>query len=330
MVKYTNNHGISLPIAVWLLHDEYDHIDLPNYISATSLMAPTKQFILARRIPMEDREYDVSDFIASSLGTAIHDSIEKAWLKAGARIMKMLGYPDAICEKIAVNPDPEWLKLNPGYFPVYVEQRGYREITVGNITYTIGGKFDLVIDGRLFDNKSTSVYSWLLGSKDEQYSQQGSIYKWIHEDKIIDDYIYIQFIFTDWKKVDAIAKPDTYPQLRVMEHPVPLMDMDSTEAFIRSKLELLTRYKDKAEEDIPDCTDEELWRSEPQFKYYSDPTKTNGRSTKNFDNLADANRFMAEKGGKGIVITKPGTVKRCAYCPAESICQQRKRYETDV
>lgn len=63
------------------------------------------------------------------------------------------------------------------------------------------------------------------------------------------------------------------------------------------------------------CTDEELWRSDPQYKYYTDPTKTSGRST-NFDNLADAHRHLAEKGGKGVIITKPGEPKACAYCPA--------------
>lgn len=36
----------------------------------------------------------------------------------------------------------------------------------------------------------------------------------------------------------------------------------------------------KPDEEIPECTDEELWRSPTKYKYYSDPNKTSGRSTK--------------------------------------------------
>ncbi len=54
--------------------------------------------------------------------------------------------------------------------------------------------------------------------------------------------------------------------------------------------------------------------------------KTDGRSTKNFSNIHDANKFKAEKGGRGIVITKPGEVKACAYCPAFNGCTQKDAY----
>lgn len=323
-MKYTNKHDISLPVAVWLLYDEYDYIDKPNYISATTLLSPTKALVLARRIPKEDKEFDVSDFIASSLGTAVHDSMEKAWKKAGAKMMKLLGYPPKICDNIVVNPDEEYLKLNPNAIPVWVENRSFREID----GYIIGGKYDLIIDGRLFDNKTTSVYSYIIGGKDEDYSRQGSVYKWLNPDKVTDDYVYIQFIFTDWKKAEAKSNPE-YPQLRVQEHPVKLLDSPETEKFLRAKIREIERYKDLAEEDMPECTDEELWRSDPQFKYYSDPAKTSGRSTKNFDNLKEANEHMASKGGKGIVIAKPGEVKRCPYCPAFQNCEQRKQYFPD-
>lgn len=322
-MKYTNKHGISLPVAVWLLFDEYDYIDKPNYISATTLLAPTKALILARRIAKEDKEFDVSDFIASSLGTAVHDSMEKAWKEAGPKMMRLLGYPEHICDRIIVNPTNEYLKEHPDALAVWVENREFREID----GYTIGGKYDLIIDGRLFDNKTTSVYSYTLGGKDEDYSRQGSVYKWLNPDKVTDDYVYIQFLFTDWKKAEAKSNPK-YPQLRVMEHPVKLLDTPDTEKFIRSKIREIERYKDKGEEDIPECTDEELWRSEPQYKYYSDPTKTDGRSTKNFDSLKEANDFCASKG-KGVVITKPGEVKRCPYCPAFKNCQQRLQYFPD-
>lgn len=320
-MKLTNEHGISLPIAVWLAYDDYDYINEPNYISATTLLAPLKQYVLAKRIPYEERVHDVYDFMASSLGTSIHAGIEKAWKEAGPQIMAKLGYPKHICDKIVVNPDEEWLKLNPGYLPVWVEQRAFKEIK----GWKVGGKHDIIIDGRLFDNKSTSVWTYILGSNEQLYVEQGSILRWLNPKKVVDDHIYINYIFTDWQK--AMTKREGYPQTRTFEKPYPLMPIDKTESWIINKLEQIEKYRNAKEEDMPRCSDEDLWRSAPQYKYYADPNKL-GRATKNFDNLAEANKMKAEKG-KGIVITKPGEVKRCQYCAAAPICQQRLEYITE-
>jgi hypothetical protein len=77
------------------------------------------------------------------------------------------------------------------------------------------------------------------------------------------------------------------------------------------------------ESQIPECSDEDLWRSEPVYKYYKDPNKTL-RSTKNFENKQDAYSHLASIG-IGTVIEKPGTVTSCRYCPAFSICAQKDK-----
>lgn len=318
-MKFTNNHNISLPIAVWLLHDDYDYINKPNYISATTLLAPLKQYILAKRIPPEEQVYDVYDFMAASLGTSIHAGIEKAWVEAGNVLMEKLGYPKAICDRIAVNPTEDYLKAHPDALPVWIEQRAFKEID----GWLIGGKKDMILDGRLFDNKSTSVWTYIFNSNEKAYTEQGSILRWLEPEKITDEFIYINFVFTDWQK--AMTSRNDYPPQRTLEKSYPLMPEAQTEEFIRTKLAQITKYSNAKEEDMPPCSDEELWRSEPQYKYYADPNKTDGRSTKNFDNLAEANRFLAEKG-KGVVITKPGEVKRCLYCKAFQICKQKDQY----
>jgi len=35
---------------------------------------------------------------------------------------------------------------------------------------------------------------------------------------------------------------------------------------------------------------------------------------------------MAEKGGKGIIITVEGKPKRCEYCDAFAVCTQKDKY----
>lgn len=324
-MKLTNMHNISLSLAVWLLHDEYDYINEPNYISATSLLKSIRQLVLSRRVDQADRELDISAFLASRMGTAIHDSIEKAWALSGQRAMKALGYPEQVYSNVIVNPTPEQVAENPDIVPIWMEQRAFRTIEVNGVPYKIGGKFDQVIDGRLFDAKSTSVYAYLLGRKDEDYAWQGGIYRWLNPELITDEHIYIQFIFTDWQKARARGDAD-YPQAKALEYPVEMPSIDDTESFIIEKLSQLQKYWDAPDENIPYCTDKELWRGETVYKYYSDPNKTTGRSTKNFDDKAEAHSFQATKGGKGIVIAIPGEVRACEFCPAFNACKQKDLY----
>lgn len=326
-MRLTNIHGISLPLAVWLLNDEYDYINEANYISATSLLKPTRQLVLSRRVIQEDREMDLADLLASRMGAAIHDSQEKAWRQNGQKAMERLGYPPQVYSNIAINPTPEEIAANPNIIPIWIEKRSFREIEVNGVTYKIGGKFDQVIDGRLFDTKTTSVYSYLLGRKDNDYAMQGGIYRWLNPELITDEHIYIQFVFTDWQAARARGDAD-YPQAKTKEYPVELPSIEETEAYIRRKVEELLEYGDKPDEQIPYCTDKELWRGETVYKYFSDPekAKTGGRATRNFEgDKAAAHAYLAEKG-KGIVKEIPGEVKACGYCPAYNACKQKDLY----
>lgn len=324
----TNNSGISLTLAVWLVNDDYDYISMPNYVSVTRLMAPLKQLILSKRVPLDKQAQDVEDRIPSALGTAIHDSIEKAWVQSYAKNLNKLGYPQSVIDRVLINPtDEQVLKaINP--IPIYLEQRGFREIN----GFTLGGKFDMVAEGHIEDNKTTSAYSWVFGTRDDDHRLQGSLYRWIdaarEHPRITEDYIRINYVFTDWQRAKA-ATDSNYPSKRTEHKDLALLSLKETEAWINNKLNQVIKFMELPEEEIPECSDEDLWRSAPKFKYFADPTKTTGRSTRNFDSNVEARQYMAEKGGKGIVITVPGEVKRCGYCPAYEICKQKDRYFND-
>lgn len=320
MVQYTNLHEIDLSLAVWLVFDDYDFQPSDRAISATALLKPIRQIILAGRVTGEGLE-DLSQRISMRLGHAIHDSIEHAWKTGYVKALSKLNLPDKVIQRFAINPKPE--DITPETIPVYIEQRGHRRIG----EWIVAGKLDMSINGRLKDAKSTSVFTYIKGSKDEDYRLQLSIYKWIHSDKVKDKEGDIQFIFTDWQK-SAVNTIAGYPPIRLVSHTVSLYSDQETENWIMSKIEDLMQYKDAPQDALPRCTDEELWRSADVFKYYSDPNKTDGRATKNFDSLIEANNYLAEKG-KGVVKTVPGQVKACLYCPAFDICEQRKEYTFD-
>ena len=318
-MAFTNISNISLAMAVWLAVDEYDYVDKPNYISATSLLRSVRQFVLMKRIQTTgEQSIDISTRIANRMGTAFHDAIEKAWKKDYKQALRDLGYPKRVVEAVRINPTDE--ELSEDIIPVYLEMRVEKEFN----GWLIGGKFDMVMEGRLRDVKSTSVFAYLNKSNDEKFRMQGSIYRWLNPGKITHDHMYIDFLFVDWSANQAKGDKN-YPQQKIIEYPLALKTVPQTEQYVASKLRAVEKYMDAPEAEIPECTEEELWRSEPTYKYYKNPTKT-ARSTKNFDNLHDANLRLAEDGGVGIVVTVPGEVKACKYCPAFSACSQKDKY----
>lgn len=321
--RFTNNSGISLATAVWLAHDEYDHVDPAEteqkYISVTGMLKPTRSIILAGRVQSDGNILpDIADEVRAAMGTAFHSGVERAWSPEFVRVnLEKLGYPKRVIDLVRINPTKEELAENPDIIAVYQERRATRELD----GYVIGGKFDMVLEGRLNDFKSTSVFTYKNQTNNDNYRIQGSIYRWLNQDIITDDHIYIQYIFTDWSANFAKSDP-RYPRSRVLEYPVLLMSIQETENWLRNKLRELTQYLESPEAQLPLCTADELWRSDPVFKYYKDPSKTAGRSTKNFTDLHEANLHLANEG-KGIVVPVPGEVKRCKYCAGYALCSQK-------
>jgi len=309
--KYTNDNNISLPMAVWLAHDEYKHDPRPNHISVTALLKSTRQLILSKRLKPGEGLEDVSMLLAARLGTAVHSAIEKAWVCNYKQSMLDLGYPEHVVNNVEVNP----LKPDPEKVQVYSEIRKERQI--GN--WVVSGEVDMICDFRVHDTKSTSVSMYTKGTKDEDYSKQMSMYRWIMPDLITEDLGFIEFIFKDWSLIKSFHTPN-YPKVPVLQHKIPLMPVEKTERFISEKLIQIETFMDAEEPDIPLCNDVELWRDPPVYQYFS--KATNARATKNFDSETAATSYMLQKGS-GVVKTKPGKAMACLYCKAATICSQR-------
>lgn len=336
MQTFSNGTGVPLSVAVFLATDYYDYV--PNVVSATALMRPIRQQVLPARIPKDspERIIEIMNTVKSRMGTAIHDSVEKTWTQGHyKKAMLSLGYPQKIIDRVVVNPgyandpatgNPVKIKEAPplaaNAIPVNMEIRSFKDIG----GKTISGKFDFVAEGRLEDFKSTSTFTWVNDTKSDDYKLQGSIYRWLNQDIITQDHMAIQFLFTDWMQYRTSEA--NYPNHPVMQMTYPLMSLADTEAYVHSKLKLFDMYKDSNEQDIPECTDKELWRKEPQFKYYKNPQKT-ARSTKNFATAAEAYLRLATDGNVGLVKEVPGEVVACRFCPAVSVCTQKDQYLAD-
>jgi hypothetical protein len=289
-MRYTNKSNLPQYIVDWLTHDDYDHNDDEYTLSTTTLMKPVQAHWLTLRYG-DQIEMDASDLIAARLGQAVHDSIEKV---STSDVIK--------------------------------EQRISKTIDINGSPYTITGRFDILAyrDGLyvLRDIKTTSVWSYILGGKDEEYRKQLSTYRWLlagrHE---VEPLGYIDFFFTDWQSA-KVRQDNRYPQRRVLAgHEVPLMSLDETQQYIHGRASLFDRYRETPDSLLPPCTLDELWAEEEKFAV----TKTGAkRATKLCSTRDEAERYMTSKKIKGFVEHRPPKVKRCKYCPAVSFCHQAR------
>lgn len=327
--KITNLTNIGLSVATWLADDTYAYDNREKVISATSLLKPVKQLILAHRLTEENTPTpDVSGRIASSIGTAIHNAIEDVWVSGRYKeILPMLGYPKKVVNCIRVNPTPEEAK-DPDIIPIYTETRNERTI----MGWTVTGEFDFAAEGNLEDFKYTKVYTYINNTKNEDYSWQGSIYRWINPDLITGGDIAIQFIFSDWKAFEFAKDPKNYPPEQSLTKSYPLQPVGKTEQFIKQKLIQLTKLHDAPQSELPRCTPKELWQDDPIYKYFKNPANAGvagKRSTKNFTNRGDAMQRLTEDGNVGKIVEVPGKITACKYCAVCTICEQKDEYLAD-
>lgn len=310
----TNSGNISLPMAIWLASDDYDFDPSCNKISATGLLKSVKQIILSSRVQELNLagDSDLQDAVASSIGTAIHDAVEKAVLNNSEQALIAMGVPPGARDKVRINPTI----IDPHYHNISMEQRVEREF----MGFIISGKYDIVEQGRVKDIKSTSCYTYIYDTNSVKYSQQGSIYRWLSPQLITDDYMDVEYVFLDWQA--RSAKDKGYPPTRVLSKTVPLMSLQRTEEFIRGKIDSLITHQQAPEAQMPDCTREELWQKSTTFAYYKTPTAK--RATKVGSESELTTRMIAD-GNVGEVRRRPGKAKHCAYCPAKPICAQAER-----
>jgi len=171
-MKYENKNNLPEYVREWLLINDYDLTDRGMYeLSATELLKPAKSVVLSR-IYGDTVSIDISELIASRIGTAMHDSFERA----------MLG-----------------------------ERREERLHTV-EAGYKISGKFDLIQDGYFTDIKTTSVWKYIHNEYQDYINQLSIYrWLLARNGSTVNECGKILFIFTDWQKAQYLRNPRDYP-----------------------------------------------------------------------------------------------------------------------
>jgi len=253
-MKITNKYKLSLPLAVLLSHSNYDHDSSIKTISATKLLKPIRATILEIQNPHIKKEVDLADLIPSVFGSAVHSFAEKAWNTPStvSTALSALGVAEDTAKRIKINPET----VAKGDIPIYVERRSSRELN----GWTIRGKFDVCVDGKLSDYKNMSVWGHIYDSNSSDFTIQGSIYKWLNPTIVTANNISIEKIFSDWSSSKA-KYTKNYPKLRVLSKDYPLMSLPDIEKWIIERLALLDKHISSQQSDLPLCNNDELWVS---------------------------------------------------------------------
>lgn len=316
---YTNDHNISLLMAVFLADDHYDHVADPTHISVTTLMKPLRQIILNSRLKQGDNYQDVAGLLPSRMGTALHEGIENSWVNNLPRALGALGYPAKAAARILINPEGE---IPAGAMPMWFELRTSKQVG----KWSVSGCADVIMDGMVRDIKSTKVWSYMSGANDPKYILQLSLYRWLNPDKVTKDIGAIEYLFTDFNALEATYK-EGYPTHAVMAVELPLQSHAEMQRYTENKLADIELHEKTHEQDLPLCTPQDLWMGDSEWKYYSKPGAA--RATKNFK--GDMSGAFAHRTSKGTgeVREIKSKAKACNYCNARTICSQYQTLVTE-
>lgn len=348
-MKYVNPFKVNPILAVVLLHSDYEYVK--GAYSATTLIKPIQA--LTTKISNENT-VDLLDMVPSVSGNLFHALIEKVWRdkKTRNKILKSLG----INRKYYIDPSPKKLKKikkkfksRKMYSIIYMERRNTIKILGTKIT----GKFDRIVDGKIFDTKNLKTFKYaklleqipkyheiqetikpnsldfVLEIEDLcpdvfDYAMQLSIYRILFPDLIEEDSGVMELIFKDYSNGfrDFNVKRNTvYPPSAVVEMTLPLFTKKATIKYIKNKLKIIKRIQE-TDELPPECTPAQLWMDPPIYKYFSNPN--NKVATRNFKEDAKAayDYLLEKKVGEVKVVT--GKAKRCLWCTVRMSCAQAK------
>lgn len=256
----------------------------PKTISVTTLIRPPQMRALEKIHEAEIVE-DVSDKLWILLGRAVHKVLEMAADKEAGDVPE---------ERITAELDG----------------------------WTISGQRDLIErDGTIIDWKCVSVYSFLLGTKDE-WVQQLNILRWIAEKNGQSvPSIKIHAILRDHQKSKVSPDEPDYPPIPFINVDVEMWPMEKTEAFIRDRL--AAHEKSLIDPNAVPCTPEERWERAGKFAVIRKGQK---RSMRNLDTKEEAEIYIKNTGLDTLSIEeRPTLQRRCeSFCAVLPWCVQAK------
>jgi hypothetical protein len=258
--------------------------------SVTEIMSPPRIQRL-RHKHFHEMEQDVVDKLWSVMGTAIHTAMERTNVTGHVKEERIFTEIDGIVLSGAID---------------------------------LQSKSGNLID--ITDYKFTSA--WALQAEKIEWVQQLNIYAWlVHKTTGVGiGKLSICAIVRDWSRREAMIKP-AYPQGQAQMVSIPLWPFETTEAYVRERIELHRQAKVAADfgEELPECTEDDRWVRETKYAVMKEGGK---RALRVFDTHAEASELW-EITPKSVIQVRKGESVRCTgnYCGVNQWCSQFKRQQ---
>lgn len=254
--------------------------------SVTDLLKSPRQLWLTRRHE-DEIAVDVADRIWALLGQAIHAILERA-----------------------------------GMDNAFVEERLYWTV----LGRKISGATDLFTTEGLWDWKVTSAWTLVYKSRFEEWERQLNMYDFLfHKAGFDSPRLRIGTLLRDWSRTQALRSND-YPRHNAVPVQVKQWTHDQQHEFILARVKRLIDAESLPDDDLPHCTDEEMWAQPTKYAVMKEGRKS---AVKVCDTEQVAQQIISEQKdpAKHRIELRPGTRNRCAdYCDAAPYCNQWKAY----
>jgi hypothetical protein len=202
----------------------------------------------------------------------------------------------------------------------------------------ISGCYDLVREENLnedmYDYKTTSCWKARFGSKDDWIAQQ-NIYRllfWLKHKRTLRT-IRIVAIFLDWSINNKIRYGKGYPDDKVLEYTLPVWSSKKTLAFMKDKVRVLIDHENTPDDDLPECTTEDMWADDDVYAVKSTRLVNALRLLPTRDAAYEwVDKHMESPNCKDklsqiTVEHRPANRKRCEHwCAVNKYCSQYKAY----
>jgi len=289
VVAITNNKGFPEALVKAVENDSYSKGRADR--SVTGLLSPPRQSAL-KDIHEDVLTEDVSERTFALYGQLVHLLLERSGeqdrnaLTEERMFTEVLGWTiSGQTDTITLTEDEAWVVSDYKFVTAYKFKRDYSGQLVMPAEY----------------EQQLNMYAHLL-----------------RENAFKVDGLKIVAIYRDWSKMEA-KRDGNYPQLGAETHDVKLWSEEDAKAFMEERV----RLHQAAENDLPECDDDERW-ARPD-KYALKTNATSARARKLFDSEVDAVTWAYEnKMKKGWVVEhRPGVNIRCEnYCLVSEYCEQ--------
>lgn len=330
----------NLPEPLVLAAQDSSHWN-PGDVSTTTLIdAPRKRML---RKQLGDYEEDVSDLLASMLGTALHHLLELANIPSIKR-RAFMSVINSLTDIANNEPDKtEAEKIQAGARWLFSMMEKHFPELAGRYLFEL--RLTLEVDGwvltgcldiydketkTLQDYKSCKVYQYLNPDSQKKWLSQTNVYAYLLRKQGYEVLgAEIIAMFKDYDKY-GIFKNKAYPPRPIMTIKQQLFSPEQMAEYINKRVKL---HKDAQETgDIPDCTPSERWATAGSWAAM---VPTSSKAIK--ANLGDkdiADRWIEENKHKypNIYLEERESDygRFCKeYCIVKDICPQKKRLEAE-